>query len=279
MIVGAQKCATTTLFALLDAHPGMVGCRNKEPHFFSHSKDWRRELPRYHALFDQRPGALYFEASTTYTFHPLRNHAIWNDLYEYNPELRLIYLVRRPLDRIVSSYMHAYERGHTDLPMLEELKRNPLHVQVTRYATQIEPYIERFGRDRVLVLDFDDLRTRRAEVLARVARHIGIDPAGFPQRTDTHLNASVGGGKVLYKWDNPNLFWRGVRKVAPGVWARLTDNSARAFTSKPELPVAVQQRLLHELAPEIDRMERILDRDLAHWRTVREPRAAATFGA
>ncbi|MDX9752053.1 MAG: sulfotransferase [Flavobacteriales bacterium] len=267
MIVGAQKCATTTLFALLDTHPGMQGCRNKEPHFFSTAKDWRRELPRYHALFDQRPGALYFEASTSYSFHPLRNPDLWDDLYAYNPELRIVYIVRRPLDRIVSGYMHTYERGYTDLPLEAELRQNPFHLQVTRYATQIGPYIRRFGADRVLVLDFDDLLNDRDGVLRRTADLMGIDPAGFDTTTDKHLNVSVGGGKWHYKWDHPNRFWRGVRRFAPPIWRRLTDNSARAFHKKPELPPALQAELMAELAPEIDAMEAILGKDLGHWRT------------
>ncbi len=279
MIVGAQKCATTTLFALLDTHPHMQGCRDKEPHFFSTAPDWRSEIDRYHALYDQRPGALYFEASTSYSFHPLRKPHLWNDLHTYNPALRIIYLVRNPLDRIVSSYMHAYERGYTNLPLAVELASNPFHLQVTRYATQIEPYIERFGAGQVLILDFDDLRTHRDKVLQRVAAFLQIDPAGFNTFQEKHLNASVGGGKVLYKWDDPNFFWRGVRKVAPGFWRRLTDNSSRAFSSKPAIAEPVQRDLLLQLEPEIMAMERLLGKDLGHWRTIQEqPIHTATFG-
>ena len=269
MIIGAQKCATTTLFALLDGHPRMQGCRDKEPHFFSTAKDWRRELPRYEALFDQRPGALYFEASTSYTFHPLRKPALWNDLHAYNPDLRLIYLVRRPLDRLVSSYMHAYERGYTDLRIETELVENPFHLQVTRYATQIQPYIDRFGAEQVMIIDFDDLRSDRHTVLHRVAALVGIDPNDFPRAEAKHLNASVGGGKVLARWDDPNLFWRGVKKLAPGLWQRLTDNSARSFTTKPVLSVGLQERLIKELSPEIDAMQGLLGKDLTSWRSVR----------
>ncbi len=266
IILGAQKCATTTLFALLETHPRLQGCRNKEPHFFSTAKDWRREWSRYEALYDQREGALYFEASTSYTFHPLRNPRIADDLYAHNPDLRSIYLVRDPVQRVLSSYMHAYERGYTDLGLNEELVANRLHLDVTRYATQIGPFIRRFGRDAVLLIDFDDLRNDRDGVLARVSAHIGVDPAGFVPPPDLHLNLSVGGGKVHHRWDHPGLAWRALRKVMPPLWRALTDNSARAFTQKPEVTPQVRRMIIDQLTVEVDALEKLMGKDLQHWK-------------
>jgi hypothetical protein len=116
IIIGAQKCGTTTLFNLLNKHSSLIGSSDKEPHFFSTSKNWRQQLSDYHSLFEEQNNALYFEDSTTYTFYPLRNLRIWDDIYDNNPAMKFIYLVRKPTSRIISSYMHTYERGYTDLP-------------------------------------------------------------------------------------------------------------------------------------------------------------------
>lgn len=108
MIIGAQKCGTTTLYDILNLHPSLRGCRYKEPEFFSISPDWKANIDSYHSLFEQGNGVLYFEGSTTYTFYPLRNLNIWDDLFEYNRKLKFIYIVRNPIERIISSYMLYY---------------------------------------------------------------------------------------------------------------------------------------------------------------------------
>ena len=88
MIVGAQKCGTSTLSAILRIHPALVRCDVKEPNFFSGCEDWRAELPRYEQMFRRREGALYFEASPSYTFYPHRKLDLWDDLHSYNPALK-----------------------------------------------------------------------------------------------------------------------------------------------------------------------------------------------
>lgn len=97
MIVGAQKCATTTLFGLLNRHPFIEGSSDKEPAFFAIHDNWARKLDQYHSLFkDNRPHVKHFEASTVYTFLPLRKIGIYNEVYAYNPNMKIIYIVRDP---------------------------------------------------------------------------------------------------------------------------------------------------------------------------------------
>ncbi len=178
MIVGAQKCGTSTLSEILRIHPALVRCDQKEPNFFSGCEDWRAGLQQYEQMFRRRAGALYFEASPTYTFYPHRKLDLWDDLHSYNPALKIIYLVRDPIERVTSAYMHSYERGYTELSFERALVREPIFLDVTRYATQIAPFIERFGPDRVRIVLFEDL-VRDANVLAReLAIFLGIDPGG-----------------------------------------------------------------------------------------------------
>lgn len=290
MIIGAQKCATTTLYTLLATHPMLQGSWPKETHFFSFDADWRHNLSRYHALFEQRPRSLYFEASTTYTFpsrqelglppyggrpfrigkqgafHPIHNASIAEDLHAYNPDLKFIYLVRRPIKRIVSAYMHAYARRYTDLGLVEELEKNPLHVEVTRYATRIQPFLEQFGRRRVLILDFDDLVTDRKNTIERIAAFLEIPAADFQLAAKVHENATVGHGKLPVKWDEPNYFWIAFRKFFPKLWYSYARKDERGFNEPPVLPPSERQHILDRLSPEIDALEKLLNKDLSHWR-------------
>ena len=267
MIIGAQKCATTTLFQLLEEHPKLYGSSTKEPHFFSTSDDWKKGLEEYHSLFKKRKeGQLCFEGSTTYSFRPHRNETLWDDLQEYNPELKFIYLVRRPLHRIISAYMHAYERGYTDTDVVTALKEAPYFTDVTRYLYQLEPYIERFGAERILVIDFDDFNKKRTEALLRVTEFLGVDPIAEGSMAQKQANVSIGGNKRHKRYDQQTRMHRLVERYMPWLWKRLTDNSSRAFEERPEIPDAMKKEILSELEPDIVAMEEMLGKSLSHWR-------------
>lgn len=266
LIVGAQKCGTTTLFDVLSRHPALEGSRHKEPHFFSTTDNWRDRLGEYEPLFSEAPGKLRFEASTTYTFFPHHNLAIWDDLHEYNPDLKFLYLVRRPLDRIISAYMHMYERGWIDLSIDEAVLRKPLLIDATRYYTQISPYIERFGRDRVLILDFGEFIGQRRATMDRVGRFLGIDPALFGNVNEIRSNVSAGGYRPHWRFDNPSLPLRLIRSRFPAVWRRITDNSDRHFQERPQLSLESRKAALLMLDAEIDALAGLMDRNLDDWK-------------
>lgn len=266
MIIGAQKCATTTLFRILTRHPDIVGARVKEPHFFSTSSDWRQELPRYESLFDEQPGALYCEASTSYTFYPHRNLEIWEDLFAYNPALRFIYLVRDPVERIVSSYMHNIARGFTDLRIEDLVLSHSLLLDATRYYTQINPYIQRFGRDRVLIIDFQDFMNRRRDTLRTVAHFLDIDMAGLGDFEGVHANKSVGGRKQHHRFDNPPMAVSWVRRLLPGIWKRLVGRYSPKVHAPPRLSPTFERMIVNVLELEIRALETLMEKDLGRWR-------------
>lgn len=267
MVIGAQKCGTTTLYDLLGSHPRIVGSQPKEPHFFSTSPDWRKGLQDYRKIFPRADGALYFEASTSYTFYPLRNLEIWADLYALNPRLKLIYIVRNPIDRIVSNYMHMYQRGYTDRTLEEELTGTPLYMDVSRYATQITPFIKQFGRQRVQILFFEDLVERPDRVVEALARFLGVSVDGFANPETVHSNRSVGAVRIHAGLDNP-LMWR-FKRLAPRLWRLIVGKRAKRMEERPRMSPERQRAVIRLLSSEIDALEALTGRNLTGWRTVR----------
>jgi len=262
MILGAQKCGTTSLKDLLVTHEKLVCCRGKEPQFFAHSRNWRQELDSYHRLFPKKEGAMYFEASTTYTMFPLRNLEIWNDLHEYNPKLKFMYIVRPPLERIVSAYMHLYERGWTDLPFETAIFRSPTIIWVSRYYQQIIPFIETFGADNVKILFLSDLKSDPAGFRKLVAEFLDID-CSF---SDDNIRSNIATKEKRrhHKYDRPNLAMRIVRKTLPAVYDRLTEHDRKVVRPKLE---PIQARALSSiLEDDICKFEKLTNRDLTHWR-------------
>ncbi len=272
MVIGAMKCSTTTLADLLKAHPQVSFCAKKEPDHFSKHPDPLNGLDEYHALYTQREGAVYVEASTSYTFHPNFKREVWKVLHAYSPDLRFIYLVRDPVARIVSHYLHIQQRGYIDMSLEDALVKVPLMTNVSRYHAQVLPYIERFGRDRVLILEFSELIHRQAETLERIAGHIGIDPTLFPPALRKHSNKSVGETKPHVKYDAPPAWARMLRRVTPvryreAVWTRITRNPNRSFQEKPVMSPFWKEATLRNLESDILALETLMARDLTAWWT------------
>lgn len=268
IIVGAQKCGTTTLsVGILQSHPQLVKRRGGEANFFSTCDDWKSEIDEYHEKFNFKEGKLHYEKSTHYTFYPDRNLEIWKDIYEYNQNMKIIYMVRDPVDRIRSAYTHSYERGYIDAGIEEALSQHSTLMDVTRYASQIRPFIRCFGRDQVLLLFLEDLRERPSSVIQQLADFLKVDAGGFGRNpAEVQANQSGNGGRPHHKYDNPGLFLRGLRKLVPPLYERITDNSDRALDEKPSIPQKYDRAIRYMLRSEIDEIEALTGRDLDHWR-------------
>ena len=190
MIVGAMKSGTSTLYKILDAHPKISFSKEKEPHFFSKSENWKANLESYHKLFQGNDNQLFGEGSTTYTFSPHMNQTIYDDIYEYNPNMKFIYIIREPISRSVSHYVHIYERSYINIPFKEALKRVPLLTDINNYYQQIEPYIKRFGRKNVLILEFSEFMSNQALKMKEVADFLAIDYNQFDFNKEYKVNSA-----------------------------------------------------------------------------------------
>ncbi|MDH3651804.1 MAG: sulfotransferase, partial [Saprospiraceae bacterium] len=175
---------------------------------------------------------------------------------------------RNPFDRIVSSYMHTWERGFTELTLGECLIKERFLIDITRYYTQIIPFIQKFSRANVLVIDFDDLIHRRPQFMQKVADFLDFDLNDLPDFTQVHANPSVGGGKKHKRWDDPTLFHKALHRFAPGLWRAITANKSRAFLEKPVLSQQHKEMIIHMLALEIDHLEKIMNKNLQHWKLI-----------
>jgi hypothetical protein len=146
------------------------------------------------------------------------------------------------------------------------LKDEPYFMDVTRYEMQIRPFIDCFGSNQVMVIDFEDFNKNRKDVLARVCEFIEVDYDRLGNFESMQSNVSVGGNKSHIRFDKPNAFYGFIKKRLPWVWNMMKDNSGRAFDTRPVIPNDLLTDLLLELEPDIDSMEQILNKDLSHWR-------------
>jgi Sulfotransferase domain len=188
-IVGAAKCGTTSLHYYLDQHPSISMSTVKEPGIFS-DQAWREGIARYEGILDAR-APVRGESSTNYTKHPAFPD-VPSRIAKVVPEPKLIYVVRDPLSRCVSQWVHNVAAGRESRSLNDALRDfddpENLYVWCGRYASQIERYLEHFPISDLLVLEHAKLLEDRLPTLTRVFRFLAVDDRFHSPRFESELN-------------------------------------------------------------------------------------------
>jgi hypothetical protein len=227
IVIGAMKAGTTSLARYLDEHPDVFVCRPKEPQFFTDYGTWERGETWYRGLFAEgRDAAARGEASTDYSKLPVHAGVV-DRMAGVAPDVRIVYLVRDPIERIRSHYVHEVGHAGLRLPLADAIREDPCLVDFSRYAYQIAPYRERFGADRVLIVASEELRSNREATLDDVFRFVGVAPIASQLDLQAELNT---GDSQLARTRRRN---------------RLADVGARALRRagvRSKLPAALRRR-------------------------------------
>jgi hypothetical protein len=242
LIIGAQKSATRWLRFNLGRHPEICTAP-RELEFFNTDAFEQLGLGHYASLFENWEGEkVVGEATPGYMMHRENPAEIAKRIDESLPGVRLIALLRNPVDRIESALLHHAQRGRLplDRPRLSYLARTaPTQdpwgiVTGSWYAASLRPYVRRFG-GRLLVLLHDDAVATPGEVYRRACAHVGAAADFKPKALDRMRFSNRDAGEASPEAAEP--FSDGERAVAMGY-----------------------------VRNEIDELERMLDIDLSRWR-------------
>jgi hypothetical protein len=273
LVIGAMKCGTTSLHRYLASHPQISMCRDKELEFFVEERAWSRGLPWYEARFPPKPGArVYGESSPLYTAFP-RWKGVPERMHGVVPDAKLIYLVRDPIDRLVSHYVHDYADGFEDRPPGEALADlEGKYVWGSRYFMQLEQYLPYFPPERILIVEREELLGERRPTLRRLFEFLGVDPGFESPAFDAIEHETRHKRRRPWLTRRLALSWRVrhhvARHLAPRTRARLERSLSAPFAApiaRPEVTAAQRRRLGDVLAPDAARFRAFTGRAFAHW--------------
>jgi hypothetical protein len=204
LIIGAQKCGTTALHYYLRQHPQIAMSRPKELDFFIEERNWGKGLAWYLSHFDAS-APVRGESSPNYTAQR-QFPGVVDRMKAVVPHARLIFLARDPVERLISHWIHRMARAHETRP-LEEVLDDDSYLERSLYAAQLKPYLDAFSRERLLVLDTDELRVSRRDTLRRVFAFAGVEPDFWSPKFGNERHRSSGkraltpfGRRVAASW-------------------------------------------------------------------------------
>ncbi len=272
LIIGAMKSGTTTLYRDLLASPEVFFPTRKEPNNLCDDAvltDAGRE--EYAALFrgatdEQRMG----EASTAYTKLPTYPGVPGRAKKLLPDTARFIYVVREPISRILSHHFHEFSWERMPNGIGEALDAHPELTAYSKYAMQVEPWLETFGRERLMVMQFEDFVRDRRESATRLSEFLGLAP--FADRIDLEAVHNRGERRALHKGvlttiNQSTAYRRVLRNLIPDglrQWCYRT-----WFPKGPEKPKGptpdLLDRMIEAVAPDCERLKDLLGPDAPSW--------------
>lgn len=291
-IVGAPKCGTTALVQYLSTHPDIYMSDPKEPHFFSEEF----QLPefttweQYLTLFENAEPRhrIVGEAST----HYLCAAEAIPKIYNYNPDAKIVAMLRNPVDLVYSYHSQLfYNGGDEDIADFEQawglqasrrqgqnipkLSLNPATLQygsIGSLGTQVERLLSTFPANQVKVIFFEDFKSSTVEVYQQVLDFLSLDYDGkteFPRvnANKTHRIKALGTftqkpPQALVNLAAPVKQMLGLKSF--GLMSALRKTNSQQLERSP-LQAEFRSSLVDEFRGEIQKLSDLVNRDLNHW--------------
>ena len=289
IVIGAMKSATTSLYTYLKQHPEIFMTKIKEPMFFNHYKqnlDYKvlgskskklTTLEDYWLMFeDVSSEKAIGEASPAYIYNKKAPHLIKENLQN----VRIIAILRQPVDRAYSNYLHVVRADKENSNSFEESiekeqerineKWSPLYHYIEKgyYSDQLQRYYDLFPSEKIKVYLFEDIIKSPKETLKDIFKFLEVNEN---VEIDISNKSNVSGtpkgilGFVLKKMRFYNLMPKfTISKYLP---SRLVHFIFKLAYKEPEkLSAEFRKKLTHKYyKEEIPKLEKLIGRDLSKW--------------
>lgn len=294
LLIGAAKSGTSALYNYLWQHPEIYMSGKKEPNFFALEGETVcfngpgseiintksvTNLEEYKALFaGVRGEKAVGEASVLYLYHPQAAARIRH----YIPNVKLIAILRNPIDRAYSSYLHMVRDGREPADSFtkaldeepERIRNNWAHSwhyqRLGYYHEQLQRYFALFPRQQIAVFTYDAFSAAPQQLLKQIFQFLEVDPSFEP---DVSLRYNISGAprwKRLQKWLLwPNPVKERMKFLLPAYTRKRLVNKLMTLNvkpaAKPDMSAAERQRLQAIFRDDILKLQTLLDQDLSHW--------------
>jgi hypothetical protein len=254
VLIGAMKAATSTVSAYLEDHPAVYMVSGREPNYFSHDENYAKGPKWYEGHFSGRiDEVLCGEGSNYYSARSLHPDAA-RRMFSHNPDLKVIYMVRNPIDRIISAWIQNRVDGGDDVPptLDEAVRAMPdRFVGQSRYWYNLEPYRSLFDHERIFIGFMEDLKRDPETFFGSLCAFLGVARLAAQR---PHLNKTA--GKVVptsaYTRVNRLPSTRIAKAVLPQVLKSAVKDKvlSRSVDAPPQFSEETRAELVRILEPE-----------------------------
>ena len=290
-LVGLPKAGTTSLFNYLQEHSEIFFPEVKEPNFFNTDSNNKRSLEgleEYLALFKKAKNERYIgEAST----HYLMSSVAAENIKKFSTDAKIIIMLRKPSDLIYSAYYQNVYNGietaktFEEALMLENTRKinsnnkvsyaEALHLQYSRfvrYEKYLKNYYEVFGKKNILIIFFDDFKIKTEEEYNRVLSFLSLKKEATVSFKKYNASKKTKSSLIRSLLKKPprlfvvlgKLFFS--KKIRRKMLSYLKKKNT-IYVKKIPILKETERILDKKYMPEVNKLEKLLDVDLSHWKS------------
>lgn len=279
-IVGAPKAGTTSLYHYLEEHPQVFMSAIKEINFFTFQQIEEQGLyydatpvrskTDYDALFATvQAETAIGEASVSYLFYP----GTAEKIKDYNPNAKIIMVLRSPIERAFSHYLMDQRLGLVTVSFWEVLsapEKYPMHfqqyVQLGNYYKQCQSYLKAFGKGNVKIFTYESIKSDLSGVVKELYDFIGVDSDFSADLTKVHNPYSAPKNAMVMHFYKLRKLRVLMRKLLPEQLVRFLRQRFFEFGNKPSISEREYAFLAAYYQEGIDQLSELLNKDLSHWK-------------
>ena len=270
VVIGGLKCGTTSLHHYLNLHPEIGMSRPKELNFFVAELNWDLGEDWYANHFEAGD-RVRGETSPHYTNEP-RFRGVAERMHNtLGLDAKIVYMVRDPVDRMLSHYLHNAGGGYERRPLEEALAdEGSAYVARSRYAMQLDPYLDAYGPERIEIVAREELKEDRVATMRRLFERSRVDPGftsdQFEREWETGSGKASGGFRLMdraVRLPGLRAIDRNFDRLPESLrWLveRLVHDPDAGAAPKPELPDELRARLEDLFRDDVARLESVAGR-------------------
>lgn len=288
LIIGAQKAGTTSLYHYLNQHPQIYMSSIKEPHFFTLegedydfngpngklqlNPEFITTLDAYQRLFEGVTHETAIgEASPSYLYSSKAPERIQHHI----PDVKLIVILRNPIDRAYSSFLHCIRGGYEPLRDFEQaLQQEEERIRNNWgrrwhykahgfYGVQLKRYFERFDRNQIQVYLYEDLCNNSTGLVQDIFKFLQLDETVTPNISTKHNVSEMKGNKFFYTLQQGLSPFKNI--IKPLIPEQLRGSFRKQALIKPPFPPKLRQELIELYREDILHLQNLINRDLSQW--------------
>ena len=190
IIVGAMKAGTSSLGFHLNNHPD-VYLPKKELQFFNDDSKFDMGYNYYYSLFNPDGEKVLGEKTPTYSYQ----ENVAERIYKFNPEIKLVWIFRNPVERAYSNYLHAVKNGSELLSFDSAVKNEPERIKTdiwkgyierSIYINQVERYLQWFKIEQMHFVVFEEFKTNPEKELRKIFDFLQVDSSKSFYKIEEH---------------------------------------------------------------------------------------------
>lgn len=274
IIIGGLKCGTTSIHHYLGLHPEIQMSKPKELNFFVAELNWDLGLDWYASRFDKN-FRVRGESSPHYTNLP-RFQGVPERIRENCPDARLIYMVRDPIKRILSHWVHATGAGYETRDLVSTLSQpDSAYVHRSMYWMQLQPYLELFPREQIAIISQEELQRERDDTMRKAFAFAGVDETFKSEQFDREWEKSsakqTGRYQVMEKliklpgFRSLDAYFDRLPESMRWIVEKVVHEPDKPPAPKPELPEDLFETLRSRFRDDAPRIQEFAGREFPGW--------------